>query len=260
MQLYVDGLSLETNENDLAPLFSTVGSVESVRVIRDIVTGESRGFALVRVRNDADGQAAIGRLNGTTLAGRKLTVFRVHDILPGEMEFREWLRDNAAEVLDKVGVRKSQTVVDYGCGPGIFSVAAAGAVGPGGRVYAFDVRPRALERVNALAAENGLANISAMLIDKSTVSISLDAGSADVVLLYDVLQEIADKNGLMRELSRILKPAGILSVFPMHLGTEKLLDIVNAGGLFQVRDRLAYPGFQSASEVVNLVTGGGATA
>jgi 2-polyprenyl-3-methyl-5-hydroxy-6-metoxy-1,4-benzoquinol methylase len=252
MQLYVDGLSPDTSEKDLVPLFAGVGSVESVKVIRDIVTGHSKGFALIKILDDTQAQAAIGRLNGTTLAGRKLVVFRVHDILPGEMEFREWLRDNAGEVISRVGVEESHTVVDYGCGPGIFSLAAARAVGQSGRVHALDIRPRALERLNALAAKNGLANIGTMLIDKATVSVALVDDSADVVLLYDVLQEIPDKGGLMRELHRILKPKGILSVFPMHLGTAKLLEMVEADGLFQVRDRLDYPGFESASEIVNL--------
>jgi 2-polyprenyl-3-methyl-5-hydroxy-6-metoxy-1,4-benzoquinol methylase len=167
MQLYVDGLSPDTSEKDLVPLFAGVGSVESVKVIRDIVTGHSKGFALIKILDDTQAQAAIGRLNGTTLAGRKLVVFRVHDILPGEMEFREWLRDNAGEVISRVGVEESHTVVDYGCGPGIFSLAAARAVGQSGRVHALDIRPRALERLNALAAKNGLANIGTMLIDKA---------------------------------------------------------------------------------------------
>jgi 2-polyprenyl-3-methyl-5-hydroxy-6-metoxy-1,4-benzoquinol methylase len=252
MQLYVDGLSPDTSEKDLRPLFAGVGAVESVKVIRDIVTGHSKGFALVRILDDTEAQAAIGRLNGTTLAGRKLVVFRVHDILPGEMEFREWLRDNAGEVLKRVGVEPSHTVVDYGCGPGIFSLAAARIVGHDGEVFALDVRPKALEKLIDTARENGLRIPKTMLIDRSTVSVALADDSADVVLLYDVLQEIPDQGGLMRELHRILKPKGILSVFPMHLGTAKLLDLVSAGGLFQVRDRLDYPGFESASEIVNL--------
>jgi 2-polyprenyl-3-methyl-5-hydroxy-6-metoxy-1,4-benzoquinol methylase len=252
MQLYVDGLAHDTSEEDLAPLFHTVGSVDSVRVIRDIVTGESRGFALVHVANDADGQAAIGRLNGTTLSGRKLVVFKVHDILPGEMEFREWLRDNVGDVLKRVGVDKSQTVVDYGCGPGISSIAAARAVGQEGEVYAVDVRPKALESLSETAIESGLSNLKTMLIDKSTVLIGLADESADVILLYDVLQEISDKPGLMLELHRILKATGVLSVFPMHLGTSRLLDLVHSVGLFRVRDRYGYAGFQSASEIVNL--------
>jgi tRNA A58 N-methylase Trm61 len=252
MQLYIDGLSPGTSEKDLLPLLVGITSVASVTVVRDIVTGESRGFALARVTDDQEGQQAIGRLNGATLAGRKLVAFRIHDILPGEMEFREWLRDTAGEVLRRVGVGPSQTVVDYGCGPGIFSLAAARAVGTQGRVYALDVRPTALERLTGAAREAGLPNLQTMLIDRSTVSLALADASADVVLLYDVLQEIPDKHGLMQELRRVLKAAGVLSVFPMHLGTARLVEMVEADGMFRVRDYYGYPGFQSASEIVNL--------
>ncbi len=252
MQLYVSGLSEDMSEKDLMPLLSGVGSVKSVRVIRDIVSGKSKGFALVTVTNETEGQDAIGRLDGMTLAGTKLTVFKIHDTLPGEMEFREWLRDNADKVLNEVGVKEGQTLVDYGCGPGIFSIAAAKIVSQNGKVYALDVRPRALERLKEIAIQNGLANLETMLLDKSTVPIALRDRIANVVLLYDVLQEIQDKPGLMIELHRILKPNGVLSVFPMHLGTDKLLDLVNAVNLFQVRDRYGVPGFQSASEIVNL--------
>jgi ubiquinone/menaquinone biosynthesis C-methylase UbiE len=84
------------------------------------------------------------------------------------------------------------------------------------------------------------------------VSILLDNESVDVVLLYDVLQEIPDKTGLVKELHRILRQDGLLSVFPMHLGTDKFLNMINGLGLFQLRGRYGPPGFQSASEVINL--------
>lgn len=251
MQLYIRGLSEGVSEKDLMPLFSGVGSVKSVRVVRDIVSGKSKGFAIVTVTNDSEGQEAIGRLNGTMLAGTKLTVFKIHDILPGEMEFRDWLRDNAGEALNKVGVRQGQTLVDYGCGPGIFSIAAAKIIGRQGKVYALDVRPSALAKLKEIAIEDRLPNLETMLIDKSTLSVALGTGIADVVLLYDVIQEIQDKPGLFKELYRILRQDGLLSVFPMHLGTDKFLTMINALGLFRFKDRYGPPGFRSASEVTN---------
>lgn len=252
MQVYVDGISDDNTEQDLTPLFAGVHSMKAVRVIRDIVSGESRGFALVTVSDEAEGQEAVARLNGATLSGRKLTIFKVHDTLPGEMEFREWMRDNADGLLRRVGIRDSQTVVDYGCGPGIFSIASGKIAGPLGKVYALDVRPRALEGIKDAAAAEGLANVETMLLDKSAVSASLDSGIADVVLLFDVLQEITDKPALIREMDRLLKPEGVLSVFPMHLGTDRLLELVDTTGIFKVRDCVGYPGFQSASEIINL--------
>ena len=251
MQLYIGGLSDNTTEDEVVALFSKIGTAESVRVIRDIGSGKSRGFARVRMTNNTEGEEAIKKLNGLKLADRQVLVARMHETLPGEMEFREWLRDNAHEVLERIGVRSAQTVLDFGCGSGVFSIASASIVGHRGKVYALDVRPGALERLREAASRKGLDNIETILLDRSTVSIVLENESVDVILLYDVLQEIQDKPGLVKELHRILRQDGLLSVFPMHLGTDKFLNMINALGLFRFRERYGPPGFPSASEVIN---------
>jgi SAM-dependent methyltransferase len=251
MQLYIGGLSDNTTEDEVDMLFSKIGIVESVRIIRDIGSGKSKGFAIVRMPNNTEGEEAIKKLNGLTLDDRRVLVARMHETLPGEMEFREWLRDNAHEVIEMIGVRRAQTVLDFGCGSGVFSIASASIVGHRGKVYAVDVRPGALERLREAASSKGLDNIDTMLLDRSTVSIALEDDSVDVVLLYDVLQEIQDKLALLKELHRILRQDSLLSVFPMHLGTDKFLNMINAPGLFQFRERYGPPGFRSASEVIN---------
>jgi ubiquinone/menaquinone biosynthesis C-methylase UbiE len=73
----------------------------------------------------------------------------------------------------------------------------------------------------------------------------------DVILLYDVFHDIAEKQGLLQELHRVLKPQGLLSVFPMHVGTTAMLDIMNKYGLFRLRDRCGPEGSRAASEVLN---------
>ncbi len=251
MQLHIGGLADNTVEDEVMALFSGIGTVELVRVIRDIGSGKSRGFAIVRMPNNTAGEEAIKRLNGLKMGDRQITVSRMHETLPGEMEFREWLRDKANEALEQVGVRLNQTVLDFGCGPGMFSIASAGIVGRRGKVHALDVRPNALERLREAARQKGLGNIETMLLDRSTVSVALENESVDVVLLYDVLQEIQDKPGLFKELHRILRQDGLLSVFPMHLGTDKFLNLINTLGLFRFRERYGPPGLQSASEVIN---------
>ncbi|MBA7571134.1 hypothetical protein ES708_12892 [subsurface metagenome] len=133
----------------------------------------------------------------------------------------------------------------------MFSIASASVVGNRGKVYALDMRPAALERLKEEANRKGLANIETILFDNSKVSTLLGSESVDVILLYDVLQEISDQRLLLKELHRVLKQDGVLSVFPMHLGTDMLLNIMNDLGLFCFRDRCGVPGLQSVSEVIN---------
>ena len=73
-KLYVGNLPYEVGENELQELFGRAGSVESVTVMRDQMTGRARGFAFVEMSSDEDAQHAITALNGTQVGGRNLTV------------------------------------------------------------------------------------------------------------------------------------------------------------------------------------------
>jgi RNA recognition motif-containing protein len=73
-KIYVGGLPYATTESQLDDLFAPHGTVESVRVITDKFTGQSRGFGFVEMSTDAEAKAAIGALNGTQMDGRTLTV------------------------------------------------------------------------------------------------------------------------------------------------------------------------------------------
>ena len=73
-KLYVGGLPYATTENELEDLFSKHGSVESVRVITDRMTGRSKGFGFVEMGSQAEAEAAIEKLNDFELEGRTLVV------------------------------------------------------------------------------------------------------------------------------------------------------------------------------------------
>ena len=80
MKLYVGNLSYAVNDNTLRSIFEPYGAVESARVISDRDTGQSKGFGFVEM-SDADGQKAMGALNGQELEGRAL---RVNEARPQE--------------------------------------------------------------------------------------------------------------------------------------------------------------------------------
>lgn len=73
-RIYVGGLPFSTTEQELTDLFSQYGAVESVRVITDKFTGQSRGFGFVEMKNPEEAQKAIAALNGTQLGSRTITV------------------------------------------------------------------------------------------------------------------------------------------------------------------------------------------
>jgi len=255
MQLYVGGLSSDTQESELVRAFSEVGTVESVEIVRDFESGRSKGFGIVRMTDDAEGEKTIAQLNGTLLDDHKIVVARVPNTLPGEFAVRQWLTENAREILIKIGVGEKQTVLDYGCGPGTFSMAAARIVGEGGKVYALDVRPRALERIKEKVSSEEIENVETILLDTSEFDTGLNDETIDVILLYDVFHDIEDKRGLLQELYRVLKPEGLLSVFPMHVGTATCMDIMNEYNLFSLSGRCGPEGHQVASEVLNFKKG-----
>lgn len=74
MRIYVGNLSFNTEEAQLQELFATIGQVDSVRLIRDQMTGRSRGFGFVEMADDSEGQTACEKLDQYQFEGRRLTV------------------------------------------------------------------------------------------------------------------------------------------------------------------------------------------
>ena len=123
-------------------------------------------------------------------------------------------------MLGELGVTAGSTVVDYGCGPGLFALAAARLVGPNGTVYAVDLEPRMVELARRRAAEAGLANVRAVSSDG--VRAALPDGVADFILCVQIMHYHAkrkDRVAVARDLRRLLKAEG--RVIIMQWGPER---------------------------------------
>ena len=74
MNIYVGNLPYSISEEDLQNAFGEHGTVTNVNIIKDRVTGNSKGFGFVEMENDDEGQKAIEEMNGAELGGRPLKV------------------------------------------------------------------------------------------------------------------------------------------------------------------------------------------
>jgi len=82
-KLFVGNLPFSTDERRLQEIFSAVGPVDTVNIVRDQMTGRARGFAFVEMQTDEAAQAAIQKLNDTDLDGRKMAVNEARPKTPG---------------------------------------------------------------------------------------------------------------------------------------------------------------------------------
>jgi ubiquinone/menaquinone biosynthesis C-methylase UbiE len=129
-------------------------------------------------------------------------------------------------MLSEVGIGEGQSVLDFGCGSGTYSIPSARLVGMNGRIYSLDVSQRALDKLSRKAEMEGLNNI-VTLLSSGSVEIPLDNEKLDHVLLIDVLQEISDKETLLKEIHRILKPNGLMTVYPMHIDYNEVIRLAS---------------------------------
>jgi len=74
MNIYIGNLSQQVSEQQLEELFKAYGSVSSVKIIRDMFTGESKGFAFVEMKEKAAAENAIKELNTKEVGGKKIVV------------------------------------------------------------------------------------------------------------------------------------------------------------------------------------------
>ena len=116
--------------------------------------------------------------------------------------------------IKNFGIEKGMTVVDYGCGPGRYTIKFAELVGEKGKVYALDIHELAIEAVRKKIEKHNLNNIEPILIDG--YDSTLPENVADVVCAIDMFWIIKKPTEFLTELNRITKRDGTLVVDDGH--------------------------------------------
>ncbi|MBC7330781.1 class I SAM-dependent methyltransferase [bacterium] len=133
-------------------------------------------------------------------------------------------------LFPQMGIKEGKIIVDFGCGPGAFTIPIARIVGKSGIVFAIDKNEKFLSDLKEMAEGEGLDNIKIIKVQDEG-KLPLPTASVDVFLLFDVLHHL-DWNKIFSEVKRITKPAGKICVYPHHhLDREKLVEEVETFGL-----------------------------
>ena len=83
-KLYVGSIPFTATEEDLTNLFTTIGEVESVKIITDPGTGRSKGFGFIEMATEEDAKRAIDDLNGKSFMERSIVVNEARPQQPRE--------------------------------------------------------------------------------------------------------------------------------------------------------------------------------
>jgi arsenite methyltransferase len=107
-------------------------------------------------------------------------------------------------------LHEGETVLDLGSGAGADVLISARRVGPTGRAIGLDMTDEMLELARANAAEAGLANVE--FVKGYLEDLPLAEASVDVVISNCVINLAGDKNKVLAEAARVLRPGGRFAV------------------------------------------------
>jgi ubiquinone/menaquinone biosynthesis C-methylase UbiE len=109
--------------------------------------------------------------------------------------------------VKQFGLAPGMIVADFGAGSGFYTMAAARAVLPAGKVFAVDIQKGLLEKLKNGARQNQLSNIDIVWGDLEHLGgTKLREGSLDAVLACNLFFQIENKDGLCLEIKRVLRP------------------------------------------------------
>lgn len=121
---------------------------------------------------------------------------------------------DADRLFEELNLKAGFTVLDMGCGPGDYSIAASSRVGDEGLVYAVDLWEEAVDALFKRVSALGIKNIR-MVVGNVRQPLPIGAAKVDVCLISAVLHDFVQEGvaaKALEEVTRVLKPKGRLAV------------------------------------------------
>lgn len=172
-------------------------------------------------------------------------------------KIEDYTEERCKEILKKVGIEEGQIVLDFGCGEGNYTIPAAKIIGKEGKIYAVDEDGNKIKDLREKAKSANLHNIE-IVRTSGELNFGFEDGAFDVVLLYDIFWYFSlqshELSELLKEVYRVLKPDGLVSVYPEHIETEKLKQKMGKSGFHlekRFRGEIIHESRPEQSQILN---------
>jgi ubiquinone/menaquinone biosynthesis C-methylase UbiE len=155
---------------------------------------------------------------------------------------------NPSSVVAQLDISKGSVIADFGCGSGFYTLPLAKVAGDSGTVYAIDILPDKLAVTQSSAGQVGLKNVTVVRADLEKPLHSIDAGSVDVVVMSNIVHQVAI-DPLLANAYSLLKTGGMMLVVDWkkeitpfgpdvqsRVSQEKVIDFAAKAGLRHERD------------------------
>jgi ubiquinone/menaquinone biosynthesis C-methylase UbiE len=142
----------------------------------------------------------LGKIFVRIIAAIMESRFRYHFFGPGK-------------ILEGAEIGPGQKVLEIGCGTGFFTLTAAKMIGDQGSLFSMDVLQISVDTVREKARKANLHNVH--VVKGDALNTQLEDGSFDKAIIFGVIPApMLPMNKLMAEMHRVLKPGGIMAVWP----------------------------------------------
>lgn len=130
------------------------------------------------------------------------------------------------------GIKEGMTIIDYGCGPGRYTVPFAKLVGKRGKVIAVDIKDIALRELEKKIKKYDINNVEVKLA-KGYES-KIESGIADMVFAIDMFFKIKDPKMFLQELGRIGKKNAVLVIDDGHQSRKTTKEKIRNADIWEI--------------------------
>jgi ubiquinone/menaquinone biosynthesis C-methylase UbiE len=155
-------------------------------------------------------------------------------LMAATMAVQDWLFPHIDKRIADFRIQEGMTLVDYGCGPGRYTIRFASLVGDRGKVYAVDVQELALAYVRRKMQKEELANVTPVLAHGYHANIPDDV--ADMVFALDMIFGVKEPTALLAEVHRICRPEGVLVIDDGHQPRARTVEMIRESGMWSIEN------------------------